>query len=1155
MVFSLRKYCISTLFALGTATFASSLMAGNTAVRFNEVMAGINGDSSMQYIELAAENSSEKSWGPLVGSNVGRTMLVFYNQNGSETGRYVLPHNPLGSTENAKSTGVESNTVLFSTQAFATANRITPDYIIPALISANSGKICFVNNPDNTVDAIDLCLSYGGSNYLGASLLGDPPNDSMLTIMDSMSLSRNVFANSFGDANHLNSHFTVATPTPASTQATPASEDNSLGEVVLTTALTAVAQGRNLFFKETFDGNGRTCETCHKENEKFGLTSATIANLKKTDSLFRNEQNVNMLVVNAMGSILPSLEEMAKPSDFFISDTLTGSLGGSAQILAIEIINGDRQYLLIGGDSLNQPNNIIQDSHGNIGTLVSFTNGNLSGPNPINGSEHGLENSVFLRGNRALILENIDGFAATEVQRASPSLMNLKFTAPYGLSGEFPDLESFSVGAIAQHFPRRTERVANSDFRMATTQELDALSAFQNSLVSDADPAFGQNFDFTFAKYATTELQKRGLNDFFGAGCGFCHSNTVLADEFLFHTGVPDLPINALDGLPTEQIIGAPANTRAFSTPTLFDLRSTAPFFHDNAIDNLRDAILFYTTPAFNNSTEGQIFSGILSPVLRSPGVVEAIEAFLIALEERPFSIDEQLSFIDTPAGLTTTLEFEISNTGTETLNLISHSITGRNRLDFAATLPTEIAGMILPGENKVISVTYRPSANLGANATFELDISIAKKRYQVGVALTGSAGAPNLVINTQELDFGDQGLIDFSLRRHTPLTIGIENSATAGSNLEIFSITLEGDSPNAFQFNSFPFRSIPVGDRFPINVSFDPKSIGEQTATLVIRSNDPVNPVIEISLRGNALDIALIDISISVFNNVLIEGDFLGVNATGTLSDGSSADLSSAITLHSSEPNVLQILRGFAIANRAGSTMLTASLNGVTSNAISITVESLPFIVSFNIKPVTVTLDIGDVTIFNAMGTFNNGTQRDVTFEVEWSSSDNNVLNIGFDGFAFAIGEGTAIVSAQTFSVPPIVANNTVIVTVITPAPLPPPLSPIVSFDISTINTSFPLDEGVIFVSAIATRADGSTSDISREVIWASSDVLVIEPLFDGIFFLLSEGSAVISAVTADGSMASNSLLISVTPPLAPLPPVSPPPLPPQLGILTLAN
>ena len=47
-----------------------------------------------------------------------------------------------------------------------------------------------------------------------------------------------------------------------------------------------IAQGREIFFNETFDGNGRTCGSCHPAENNFTIDPAFIATLPKDDPLF-----------------------------------------------------------------------------------------------------------------------------------------------------------------------------------------------------------------------------------------------------------------------------------------------------------------------------------------------------------------------------------------------------------------------------------------------------------------------------------------------------------------------------------------------------------------------------------------------------------------------------------------------------------------------------------------------------------------------------------------------------------------------------------------------------------------------------------------------------------------------------------------------------
>ncbi len=52
-----------------------------------------------------------------------------------------------------------------------------------------------------------------------------------------------------------------------------------------------VLRGEALFFEETFSGNGRTCGTCHRATDNFGLSGELVASLPDDDPLFIAETN------------------------------------------------------------------------------------------------------------------------------------------------------------------------------------------------------------------------------------------------------------------------------------------------------------------------------------------------------------------------------------------------------------------------------------------------------------------------------------------------------------------------------------------------------------------------------------------------------------------------------------------------------------------------------------------------------------------------------------------------------------------------------------------------------------------------------------------------------------------------------------------------
>ena len=55
-----------------------------------------------------------------------------------------------------------------------------------------------------------------------------------------------------------------------------------------------IALGRDLFFEETFDGNGRTCGSCHPASNNFAIDLAFIATLPDEDPLFVAESNPDL---------------------------------------------------------------------------------------------------------------------------------------------------------------------------------------------------------------------------------------------------------------------------------------------------------------------------------------------------------------------------------------------------------------------------------------------------------------------------------------------------------------------------------------------------------------------------------------------------------------------------------------------------------------------------------------------------------------------------------------------------------------------------------------------------------------------------------------------------------------------------------------------
>ena len=239
----------------------------------------------------------------------------------------------------------------------------------------------------------------------------------------------------------------------------------------------------------------------------------------------------------------------------------------------------------------------------------------------------GFENPVLMR-ELALIIENQDGFDdlnANFNMRGIPHTLGLRNSIASvdgprtGWSGDGSPgdgtLRSFAVGAVIQHFPLSTNRVAGVDLRLPTDEELDALEAFQLSL--------GVQDELTLPLPLKGDIASRGqalFSDLTAGKCVACHLNAgANANPALFVPGVgnknfdtgvellPDQPADLTgEPVPPDDGFGAPGNGE-FNTPTLISAADTSPFFHNNTVETLEAAVAFYNGDTFNESPAGQL--------------------------------------------------------------------------------------------------------------------------------------------------------------------------------------------------------------------------------------------------------------------------------------------------------------------------------------------------------------------------------------------------------------------------------------------------------------------------------------------------------------------------------------------------------------------
>lgn len=290
--------------------------------------------------------------------------------------------------------------------------------------------------------------------------------------------------------------------------------------------------------------------------------------------------------------------------------------------------------------------------------FVSETNPDLA---------NNFENARLIR-ELAMILENQDGFGDLENdfnQRGVPHTLALNTSIASaagpqtGWSGDGSpgdgSLRSFATGAVIQHFPLTTNRVAGVDFRLPTDEELDALEAFQLSL--------GRQEELTLPLDLKGIIASRGQEVFIDrtqGKCNACHFNAGAngdpdifgpdAGNLNFDTGVEDLPDQPADlsgeKVPPDDGLGSPGSGE-FNTPTLVEAADTGPFFHNNSIETIEGAVAFYNGDAFNDSPAGALLVGATGSGINLDATqVVAVAAFLRVINALE-NIRESLHLLD----------------------------------------------------------------------------------------------------------------------------------------------------------------------------------------------------------------------------------------------------------------------------------------------------------------------------------------------------------------------------------------------------------------------------------------------------------------------------------------------------------------------------
>jgi CSLREA domain-containing protein len=157
--------------------------------------------------------------------------------------------------------------------------------------------------------------------------------------------------------------------------------------------------------------------------------------------------------------------------------------------------------------------------------------------------------------------------------------------------------------------------------------------------------------------------------------------------------------------------------------------------------------------------------------------------------------------------------------------------------------------------------------------------------------------------------------------------------------------------------------------------------------------------------------------ITVTPSNPSVGEGLTEQFTAMGTYSDGSTLNITNSVTWKSATQSVATInASGLATTDGVGTSIITAALNGITSQNDTLTSLALT---KLALAPINPSVPEFSTVQFTATGTYSDGSTATLPgTSVTWASATPAVATIGASGLATTKGVGTSSITAAAFGV-----------------------------------------------------------------------------------------------------------------------------------------
>jgi uncharacterized protein YjdB len=235
----------------------------------------------------------------------------------------------------------------------------------------------------------------------------------------------------------------------------------------------------------------------------------------------------------------------------------------------------------------------------------------------------------------------------------------------------------------------------------------------------------------------------------------------------------------------------------------------------------------------------------------------------------------------------------------------------------------------------------------------------------------------------------------------------------------------------------------------------------------------------------------------------VLAPASLLSYTATGTFSDGSTANVTDVVTWSSSATNVASISSFGQVTGQSAGTATITAQQGSVSGTAALVVDSST-LSQLQVTPATATVAAQTATQFNAIGVFSDGSTQNLTSSVSWTSSPASVATVSnaspTKGLATGVAAGKATITALFAEQQPGAATLTVTNATLSSISVTP--------DTASISLG-----GTQQFTATGTFSDGTTENLTAQVTWTSSEVSVATISPGGLASTAGTGQTTITA------------------------------------------